>query len=113
MGAGDECAGETWTALEPSPALGMQAVCQGSMIAVGSTLFYSHGFGPSPAWSDVPGGKYGRADGWIMASTTAGKTWFPWRQVDPNEFGCKSSAAAPFCVLHRSLTEALAAQTPG
>ena len=76
----------------------MQAVCQGSMIAVGSTLFYSHGFGPSPAWSDAPGGKFGRADGWIMASTTAGKTWFPWRQVDPNEFGCKCSRSL-LCLL--------------
>ena len=68
--------GDTWTPLALSPSMGEQAICQGSMIAVGDVLFYSHPFHATA-----------RGDGWIKFSLDQGSTWFPWAQVDPNSFG--------------------------
>ena len=71
-----EDGGDTWSPLTLAPSTGEQAICQGSMIAVGSVLFYSHPFHATA-----------RSDGWIKFSLDQGSTWFPWAQVDPNSFG--------------------------
>ena len=47
--------GDSWSALALSESMGEQAICQGSMISVGSALFYSHPFHADGT----------RTDGWI------------------------------------------------
>ena len=47
--------GDTWSAMTLSESMGEQAICQGSMIAVGPVLFYSHPFRADGT----------RNDGWI------------------------------------------------
>lgn len=78
--------GATWSALERSPYLN-GAICQGSMIEVDGTLFFSHPFA-----SAVQAGALERMNGWIKFSIDGGRSWWLWRQVNPDEFAYSSLA---------------------
>jgi sialidase-1 len=80
--------GETWAPFSLSGQLS-SAMCQGSTIAIGSTLFFSHPF----AWT--------RNNGWIKYSVDAGESWWLWRRVDGGEFGYSAAT-----VLNSSATHA-------
>eukprot|EP01048_Picozoa_sp_COSAG05_P030441 COSAG05_NODE_10572_length_558_cov_0.875817_1_plen_92_part_10 len=66
--------GTSWSKFKPNPQL-VGAICQGSTVSVGSTLFFSHPFAAS------------RSNGWIKYSIDRGDSWWLWRQVDPGSFG--------------------------
>ena len=79
--------GESWSAFKPNAQL-VGAICQGSMVSLGSTLFFSHPFASS------------RSNGWIKFSTDAGKSWWLWRQVDPGAFGYSSATVVASNTTH-------------
>ena len=69
----------------------MSAICQGSTVAVGSTLFFSHPFSSA------------RANGWIKYSVDAGVSWWLWRQIDAGSFGYSSASVVDSNATHATI----------
>eukprot|EP01052_Picozoa_sp_SAG31_P003147 SAG31_NODE_118_length_24006_cov_8.219266_7_plen_366_part_00 len=67
--------GSSWAPFKQNSQLA-SIICQGSTVALGSTLLFSHPF------SDTA-----RANGWIKFSVDSGESWWLWRQVEPGPFG--------------------------
>jgi hypothetical protein len=84
--------GETFSELMLNPML-EGPVCQGSLLAVGDVLFFSHPFDA-----------VARANGWIKFSTdVCPKCWWMWRQVTSGPFGYSSLSLIDRNDTHASL----------